>query len=288
MRRGRKTSAEQDVLKLRQIEVPTGQGKNLSLACREAEISEQSCYRWCKEYGGLQIDQTRKMKDWKRENARLRRLVPDLSLDGQVLADVASGSVWPRATPAGGRRGPGEVRPLGTSRFPDRRSAPGHATLRADRAGRRGCADPRHPRPGVRVRVQWLPPRHRTAAGSGLAGGQGPGSADLASRGAQVPHEHRPRRRLWLNDGSCVRLRPLYRNHVWSFDFVQAQTHDGRSLRILTLIDEHSRESLPLKVAGRIDSLGVIEALADAMCLHGIPEPIRCDNGPERKDRAAS
>jgi len=75
-----------------------------------------------------------------------------------------------------------------------------------------------------------------------------------------------------------VRLRPLHRNHVWSFDFVQAQTHDGRSLRILTLIDEHSRACLALKVARRINSLGVIEALTDAMCLHGIPENIGCDN----------
>jgi transposase InsO family protein len=104
--------------------------------------------------------------------------------------------------------------------------------------------------------------------------------------GLKVPSRHRPRSRLWLNDGSCVRLRPLHRNHVWSFDFVQAQTHDGRSLRILTLIDEHSRACLALKVARRINSLGVIEALADAMCLHGIPEHIRCDNGPEMISKA--
>ncbi len=77
--------------------------------------------------------------------------------------------------------------------------------------------------------------------------------------GLKVPQKHRPRSRPWLNDGSCVRLRPLYRNHVWSFDFVQAQTHDGRSLRILTLIDEHSRACLALKVARRINSIGVIE-----------------------------
>ncbi|KQO70810.1 integrase [Methylobacterium sp. Leaf469] len=104
--------------------------------------------------------------------------------------------------------------------------------------------------------------------------------------GLKVPQKHRPRSRLWLNDGSCVRLRPLHRNHVWSFDFVQTQTHDGRSLRILTLIDEHSRACLALKVARRINSLGVIEALADAMCLHGIPENIRCDNGPEMISKA--
>ena len=93
MRRGQKTSAEQVVLKLRQIEVQTAQGKSLALACKEAEISEQSYYRWRKEYGGLQVDQARKMKSLERENARLRRLVADLSLEDQVLADVASGNL---------------------------------------------------------------------------------------------------------------------------------------------------------------------------------------------------
>ena len=93
MRRGQKTNAEQVVLKLRQIEVQTAQGKSLALACREAEISEQSYYRWRKEYGGLQVDQARKMKDLERENARLRRLVANLSPEKQVLADVASGNL---------------------------------------------------------------------------------------------------------------------------------------------------------------------------------------------------
>jgi len=93
MRRGQKTGAEQVVLKLRQIEVQTAQGKSLALACKEAEISEQSYYRWRKEYGGLQVDQARKMKDLERENARLRRLVADLSLEKQVLADVALGNL---------------------------------------------------------------------------------------------------------------------------------------------------------------------------------------------------
>ena len=93
MRRGQKTNAEQVVLKLRQIEVQTAQGKSLALACREAEISEQSYYRWRKEYSGLKVDQAKKMKDLERENARLRRLVADLSLEKQVLADVASGNL---------------------------------------------------------------------------------------------------------------------------------------------------------------------------------------------------
>ena len=66
--------------------------------------------------------------------------------------------------------------------------------------------------------------------------------------GLKVPKKHKPRGRLWLNDGSCIRLRPERVNHVWSFDFVEGRTHDGRSLRIMTLIDEHTRECLALSI----------------------------------------
>jgi transposase InsO family protein len=99
--------------------------------------------------------------------------------------------------------------------------------------------------------------------------------------GLKVPKKHKPRGRLWLNDGSCIRLRPERANHVWSFDFVEGHTHDGRSLRILTLIDEYTRECLALRVDRRINSLRVIESLADAMLQRGVPEHVRCDNGPE-------
>jgi transposase InsO family protein len=70
--------------------------------------------------------------------------------------------------------------------------------------------------------------------------------------GLKVPRKQKPRGRLWLNDGSCIRLRPLHRNHVWSYDFVEAQTHDGRKLRLLTLIDEFTRECLAIRVDGRL------------------------------------
>ena len=99
--------------------------------------------------------------------------------------------------------------------------------------------------------------------------------------GLKVPQKQRPRGRLWLGDGSCVRLRPERANHVWSYDFVKAMTHDGRALRILVLIDEYSRECLGLRVERRLGSLQVIETLADVMLVRGIPEHIRSDNGPE-------
>ena len=86
-------SAEQIVTVLRQIEVLMSQGKAAPVACREAGISQQSYYRWRKEYGGLELDQARRMTDLERENVRLKRLVADLSLEKQVLKDVASGNL---------------------------------------------------------------------------------------------------------------------------------------------------------------------------------------------------
>jgi transposase InsO family protein len=99
--------------------------------------------------------------------------------------------------------------------------------------------------------------------------------------GLKVPQKQKPRGRLWLNDGSCVRLRPERAKHVWSYDFVSAMTHDGRTLRLLVLIDEYTRECLAIRVARRLGSYEVIETLADVMVWRGIPEHIRSDNGPE-------
>jgi transposase InsO family protein len=99
--------------------------------------------------------------------------------------------------------------------------------------------------------------------------------------GLKVPQKQRARARLWLNDGSCVRLRPERANRVWSYDFVSAMTHDGRMLRRLTLIDEYTRECLAIRVARRLGRYEVIEALADVMLCRGVPEHIRSDNGPE-------
>lgn len=99
--------------------------------------------------------------------------------------------------------------------------------------------------------------------------------------GLQVPQKQRPRRRLWLNERSCIRLRPQRANHVGSYDFLSARAHEGRLLRILTSIDERTRECLALRVARRLNSWDVIEILSDVMLWRGIPEHIRSDNGPE-------
>jgi len=99
--------------------------------------------------------------------------------------------------------------------------------------------------------------------------------------GLKIPKKQRPRGRLWFNDGSCIRLRPERRNHVWSYDFVEAQTHDGRKVRLMTLIDEFTRECLAIRVARRINSFGVLETMAEVMLTRGVPEHIRSDNGAE-------
>ena len=99
--------------------------------------------------------------------------------------------------------------------------------------------------------------------------------------GLKVPAKQKPRRRLWLNDGSCIRLRPLYPNHIWSYDFVEDRTYDGRKYRMLNVIDEFTRECLAIRVNRKLRSTDVIDVLSDLFILRGIPGHIRSDNGPE-------
>jgi len=99
--------------------------------------------------------------------------------------------------------------------------------------------------------------------------------------GLKVPQKQPKRRRLWLNDGSCIRLRPKYKDHVWSYDFVQTRTHDGRAIRLLVIIDKFTRECLSIEVARKLNSQDVLECLYLLFVQRGTPEHIRSDNGPE-------
>jgi len=99
--------------------------------------------------------------------------------------------------------------------------------------------------------------------------------------GLKVPSKQPKRGRLWLNDGSCIRLRAERPNHVWSYDFVADRTHNGKAYRMLCIIDEFTREALAIRVARRLNSTNVIEALCDLFFVRGIPAHIRSDNGPE-------
>ena len=99
--------------------------------------------------------------------------------------------------------------------------------------------------------------------------------------GLKVPGKQPKRGRLWLNDGSCIRLRSEYRNHVWTYDFVMDRTNDGRKIRMLTIIDEYTRESLAIIVKRRLNSMDVLLTLADLFIRKGVPDYIRSDNGSE-------
>jgi len=106
------------------------------------------------------------------------------------------------------------------------------------------------------------------------------------TEGLKVPSRQPKRGRLWLNDGSCIRLRPQYRNHVWSYDFVHDRTHDGRAFRMLTILDEFTRECLAIEVARRFNSDDVLATLAGLFVRRGTPAYVRSDNGPELTARA--
>ncbi len=99
--------------------------------------------------------------------------------------------------------------------------------------------------------------------------------------GLKVPQKQPKRGRLWLTDGSCIRLRPEYENHVWSYDFVLARTHEGRAFRMLTVIDEYTRKCLAIRVGRKLNSEDVLDCLTQIFVECGVPDHIRSDNGPE-------
>ena len=97
----------------------------------------------------------------------------------------------------------------------------------------------------------------------------------------KVPQKQPKRGRLWLNDGSCIRLRAERRNHVWSYDFVEDRTHEGRKYRMLNIVDEFTHECIAIRIERKLKSVDVIDVLSDLFITRGVPEHIRSDNGPE-------
>ncbi len=221
-------------------------------ACRRIGVTQQTFYRWRTEYGGLRIDQVKRLKQLELENSRLRRAVADLTLDNQILREAAEGG------------GGGKL--LSPSR---RRRCVEQVKASLGVSERRACRVLGHPR--STQRYEPSPVEDEKALTEEIV--------DLASRfgrygyrritallnhrgwdvnhkqveriwrreGLKVPAKQPKRGRLWLNDGSCVRLRPEWKNHVWAYDFVQIRTRDGRSVRLLTIMDEYTRECLTIR-----------------------------------------
>ncbi|RIJ16592.1 IS3 family transposase [Henriciella mobilis] len=279
---GKRAKPEEIIAKLREVEVRLSQGETIGHAVRAIGVSEQSYYRWRKEYGGLQIGQAKRMKDIEKENARLRRAVSDLTLDNQILQEVVRGKFL---SPSRKRIAVDHVveelgvsvrracRVVGQHRSTQRRVP----TPRADEAALTDAIinlAERFGRYGYR-RITALLNDDIWSVSEGRV------YRIWRREGLKVPQKQPKRGRLWLNDGSCVRLRPAYKGHVWSYDFVQDRTHDGKVFRMLCVIDEFTRECLAIRVERKLNSRDVLDTLGELFVEHGPPEHIRSDNGPE-------
>ncbi|MEM6332166.1 MAG: IS3 family transposase [Planctomycetota bacterium] len=275
-------SAEEIVNKLREADVLLGQGQTVAHACKRLGLGEQTYYRWCREYGGMKVDQARKFKELERENARLKKLLAESELDKAILREAAGAKTL---SPTRRRRVVREVmdhlevserrackvlgQPRAVQRYlPIERSDGGPLTRRivelASMYGRYGT-----PRITALLHEEGWRVNHKRI------------ERIWRQEGLKVPKKQPKRGRLWLNDGSCIRLRPEHKDHVWAYDFVQARTHDGRSFRVLAVVDEYTRECLALDVDRQLKSDDVLERLAWLMATRGVPDHIRSDNGPE-------
>ncbi|QZO02111.1 IS3 family transposase [Chenggangzhangella methanolivorans] len=273
---------EEIVAKLRQVEVLTAQGRPVAEAIRSIGVTEVTFYRWRTEYGGLKGDQVKRLKELEAENARLRRAVSDLTLDKMILAEAAKGKL---ISPA--RRRDCVDRVVSKLGVTERRAC---LVLGQHRSTQRKV--PMRPDDEaaltadiVALAVQYGRYGYRRIAALLRSAGWAVNLKRVERiwrrEGLKVPQKQPKRGRLWFNDGSCLRLRPERPNHVWSYDFVEDRTHDGRKFRMLNVIDEFTRECIAIRIGRRLRSTDVIDVLSDLFVLRGAPGHIRSDNGPE-------
>jgi len=272
---------EQIIGYLREAEVLLAKGSTIGQVCRKIGVTEQTYYRWRRDYGSLSVDQAKRLKEVEKENTRLKRLVAELSLDKSILKEVG-GKVL---SPTKKRRAVFHV--MEQLHVPERKVC---RALNQPRSTQRY-------RPKIRASEERLVEQMTDLATKYGRYGYRRITALLQREGwevnhkrverlwrregLKVPQKQPKRKRLWLNDGSCIRLRPLFKDHVWSYDFVATRTEEGLSLRILTLIDEYTKECLILKAARRLRSQDVLEQLGYLFIYRGLPGYIRSDNGPE-------
>ncbi|MDT8315431.1 IS3 family transposase [Roseomonas mucosa] len=282
MARKKAHTPEEIVAKLRQAEVLIGQGRTVADAVRAIGVTEPTYYRWRTEFGGLKLDQVKRLKELERENARLRKAVSDLTLEKVILKEAASGKL---VSPAR-RRACVEhvVRELGVS---ERRAC---AVLGQHRSTQRKAPRGADDEAALTADIVELAKRYgrygyrRITAllrDAGWSVNRKRVERIWRREGLKVPQRQPKRGRLWLADGSCVRLRPERANHVWAYDFVEDRTREGRKFRMLCVVDEYTREALAIRVARKLTSADVIDTMADLFVARGTPAHIRSDQGPE-------
>ncbi|MBU1287597.1 MAG: IS3 family transposase [Alphaproteobacteria bacterium] len=279
---GKIAKPEEIIAKLREVEVRLARGETAASAARAVGVTEQTYYRWRKEYGGLQVDQAKRMKDMEKENARLRRAVSDLTLDNQILQEVVRGKfLSPSRRCAAVDH---VVKELGVSERRACRVIGQHRSTQRKQPIRRDDEDALT---SAIIRLAERFGRYGYRRITALLRNDGWHVNEKRvyriwrREGLKVPMKQPKRGRLWLNDGSCVRLRPAHKGYVWSYDFVQDRTHDGRVFRMLCVVDEFTRECLAIRVERKLNSRDVLDTLGELFVRHGAPEHIRSDNGPE-------
>ena len=278
----KKHKREQIVANLRQVDVLLSQGRPVAEAIWAIAVTPFTYYRWRKEFGGLKSDQVKRLKG-AREGGRAASEGGVGSDAGE--ADPARGRVGKLLSPARRRRcidhamtkfGVSErlaCRVLGQHRSTQRKAPKG----RADNAAL--TADI------IALATEYGRYGYRRIAAMLRAAGWAVNVKRIERiwrlEGLKVPARQPNKGRLWLADGSCVRLRPERPDHVWSYDFVEDRTHDGRKFRMLNVIDEFSRECLAIRIDRKLKSTDVIDVLSDLFILRGVPGNVRSDNGPE-------
>ena len=265
---------EQIAYALRQAETGTA----VTEVCRAMGVSEQTYYRWKKQYGGLGVQEIRRLKLLEEENRKLKQLVADLSLDKLMLQDVLEKNfkAWPsaRAGPVSGMDLPGERAPRMCG-----------AAIRSIVA----------PLPPIRGDQAMLRKRIRDLAAARVRYGYFRIYILLRREGWRINHKRVYR--LYCEEGLSMRLRRPRRhvmaahrtarpaagavNECWSMDFVSDALFDGRRIRALTVVDDFSRESLAIEVGQSITGEQVVTVMNRLSAVRGAPKRIRVDNGPE-------
>jgi len=275
-------TAEQIIMKLREAEVLLSQGQTVKQVCRGLEVSEQTYYHWRREYGGIEHDPGEETegigkRECQAEEAGGRCLPGQCDPEGGVVKKVISPAM---------RRQAGEQaqQVLGVS---ERRVC---RVLDQPRSTQRYDKNIPDDEEILRTRIIALASQYgrydyrRVKALLSLEGwrvNHKRVERIWRQEGLKVPPKQPKRGRLWLNNGSIVRLRPRFPMHVWSYDFVQDHTQDGNPFRILNVIDEYTRECLAVKVARSLTHKDVLEVLARLFCERGVPVHLRSDNGSE-------
>ncbi|HJL62898.1 MAG TPA: IS3 family transposase [Candidatus Marinimicrobia bacterium] len=275
---------EEIIHKLRVAEVELSKGHNTGQICRKLGITEQTYYRWRKQYGGMKVEQARRFKELEAENARLKKLVADLSLDKEILKEAASKKLL---SPAKRKRVIIHVQQRFSKIVSERRAC---KVLGQPRSTQRynivtSCGEERLVQRIIELARDYGRYGYRRVMALLREEGWQINHKRMLrlwrQEGLKVPAKQPKRKRLWFNDGSCVRQRPEYKDHVWSYDFVMNRSDDGRPIKMLTIIDEYTRECLAIVVERRLNSEDVLSTLFDLFIERGVPEYIRSDNGSE-------